>query len=213
MGFKQLLTNLFGKTPPPKKQVVIEPPDPPAPVAEESDDPKPKSKKLIRVDLAPEQQNELIVMIAERRTNTEIMRYFKDEYGIAVSTNSISGYRKSDKWRPLIKTIEDKYLADLGSVAGTHKRVRMERLDQIYETAIRKDKLKEAITAIEKQRVEIEGDSSKNVSISLNQFNMLSDEQLEEERKRVLSEIEKLNVLKKPKQVIDVEVSDGQKSQ
>lgn len=147
--------------------------------------------------LNQKQQLELMELIARFQNYSEINEYFMTNHKISVSHNLILQYQKTKKWKPVIQELRNKYLLSGDQVAGSHKRVRMERRDKIFEKAMKDNKLKEALIATKHQEEEMEGSNrgGTNLNITLNQYNELSDLELEEKRQEILGRIQKKNVL------------------
>lgn len=162
------------------------------------------SKKTIRPPKAGEtwrvreQDKQLIVSLwASGLTASEVVEKAQNEFNINVSRWNILQYTRAIKWQKLIKKIKQETYADIASVAGSHKKVRLERGEMIYEKAMSKNNFKDALAATEHQRKEMEGGG--DVNVTLNQFNMLSDEELEFKKKELIERIALKN-----KGVIDV---------
>ena len=130
----------------------------------------------------------LVSLWASGLTSSEVVEEARNQHNIKISAVQVVNYSKSAKWQPLIKKIREATYSDLSTIAGSHKKVRLSRHEKIYEKAITKNKLDLAIKATEHQRKEMEGDSS-NFSLTMNQFNVLSDEELENKKKQVLDRI------------------------
>lgn len=151
-----------------------------------------------------EQDKQIIVSLwASGLTPTEIMQRAKAEFNIKVSVGQIYQYSKALKWQPLIKKIKQETYSDLASVAGSHKKVRLQRHESIYEMAVKKKDLKHALAATENQRKEMEGGGDFN--LTLNQFNGLSDEELEIKKKEAYEKLARIQ-----KGVIQIEQSTDQ---
>jgi len=141
-----------------------------------------------------EKDRQLIVSLwASGLTTSEVQERVLEDHNIKVSYAQILLYTKSAKWQPLIQRIKKETYADLASVAGSHKKVRLNRAERIYEKAMSgsKPKLKEALAATEHQRKEMEGGGDFN--ITMNQFNLLSDEELEAKKMEVMQRIANAN--------------------
>lgn len=156
----------------------------------------PKEGETWRVS---EQDKQLLVSLwASGNTFSEVYEKAHEEYNINVSREQIMAYTKSLKWQKLIEKIKKETYSDIASVAGSHKKVRLSRAEKIYEKSMSKNKFKDALAATEHQRKEMEGGGDFNVT--LNQYNVLSDEELEFKKKEVLDRIARMN----NKGVIDV---------
>ena len=135
-----------------------------------------------------EQDKQLIVSLwASGLTPSEVVEQAKTDYNMKLSISQVIKYSKSEKWQKLIKKIRQEVMSDLASVAGSHKKVRLQRHEKIYEKAYKVGDLRNAISATEHQRVEMEGGGD---SVTMNQYNFLSDEELAEKKKEVLSRIQ-----------------------
>lgn len=116
---------------------------------------------------------------------------------IEISHQMVWQYASAPKWQKLIDKIKKETYSDLAAVAGSHKRVRLDRAERIYEKSMSKNKFKDALAATEHQRKEMEGGGDFN--LTMNQFNLLSDEELEAKKAEVMDRI-----ARQPKGVIDV---------
>ena len=139
----------------------------------------------------------IVSLWASGLTPTEVVDRAKEEFNIEISKHQVLNYSKAEKWQPLIKKIRQETFSDLAAVAGSHKRVRLERSEKVFEKALKKGDLKHSLAATEAQRKEMEGGGDFNVT--LNQYNVLSDEELEFKKEEVLKRI-----ALKSKGVIDV---------
>lgn len=149
--------------------------------------------------LTDDQQMELIEYIAKFTPNQKIIERFFTHHQIMLSSSLIYQYRRTPKWQPVIKKFREKYVGDTAAVAGMHKRVRLERADEIYEKAINSGKLRIALAANKDQREEVFEKSQTGNTIytvnQFNQFNNMSDEELEAKRTELLSKIKKVEVI------------------
>jgi len=191
MNLKHLLTKLnpFGK----KKEDVAEPEV--ESVVEEVIE-TPKKEKLLQKDapfikynykVADQDKQMLVSLLASGLTPTEVMNVAREEHNIEVSANCIVQYGQAEKWQPLMRKIREARMNDLASVSGSHKRVRLERHEKVFEKALKKGDLRNSLAATEAQRKEMEGDTA---NITLNQqFNILSDEELDHRKKQVIERI------------------------
>lgn len=149
-----------------------------------------------------EQDKQYIVSLwATGLTPSEVKQRVEDELHQDISTAQIIQYSHAPKWQKLIEKVKNATYSNLASVAGSHKGVRLNRAEKIYEKAITKNKLKEALAATEHQRKEMEGGGDFN--LTMNQYNLLSDEELEFKKKEVMERIARQN-----KGVIDVISAD-----
>lgn len=191
MNLKHLLTKLnpFGKK-------EIEEIKPIEPILEEAPNKKPEPLPTSMKDApfikhnykVPEEIKQILVAhLASGITPTEIVEIAKNEHNIDINAWTISQYSRSEKWQPLMRKIRESRMNDLASVSGSHKRVRLERHEKVYEKALKKGDLRNSLAATEAQRKEMEGDTA---NITLNQqFNILTDEELDHKKKIVMERI------------------------
>ncbi len=147
--------------------------------------------------LTEDQQMELVEMIARFYPAGKINQHFVGKYKISISTALIIQYKRTKKWQPVIKKFREKYVTGVDEVAGMHKRVRLERADEIYTKAMDAGKLQIALQANRDQREEVtDKNSVGNVTLNqFNQFNSMSDEELILKREEILSKVKKAEVI------------------
>lgn len=203
MNFKNLLTNLnpfkpkiesaLAKNPSQLEEVAEEGPIDLAYKA-------PKKAPLMRGGnwkLSETDKQIIVAMYATGVSTSEIVERMRNEHNVEISQAQILTYSRADKWQPAIRKLREKHMEDISEVAGSHKKVRLQRAETIYDKAIGKNKLDVALKATESQRKEME---EGNVSLTLNQFNILSDDELKSKHEEVLKRIQQLS----NKGVIDV---------
>lgn len=197
------LTNLLTKLNPFKKK------EPPVEIVEENsieEIKEPKPKKLNMKD-APyikgshklsEQDKQIIVSIfASGLTPSETSDRVREEHNIEVSPCVVGQFGRTEKWQPLIRKVREAHMNDLAAVSGSHKRVRLERHEKVYEKALKKNDLRNALASTEAQRKEMEGDG--NINMTLNQFNTMTDDELEHKKKLVMERIQLISQQKENK--------------
>lgn len=156
-----------------------------------------KSIKAQEKKLDEDQQIELMELIAKFSTYDQINTHFFSKYQITLSQGLIYQYKRTAKWIPVIKKLREKYVTGIDEVAGMHKRVRLERADNIYEKAINSGKLHLALLANKELREEVtDKHSVGNIVLNqFNQFNGMSDEELLLKREELLNKVKKAEVI------------------
>jgi hypothetical protein len=152
------------------------------------------------------QKLEIVKMIAEFHSVPEIQYEIERKYKIKISKTTVLNYKTGEKWQATLSKFRKKYTDDIESVPGTHKRVRMERMEKIWAKAEEKEDIKNAISVTEHQRKEIEGDGNKHSGDNiLIQFNGMSDDELQKELQNTIEYIKKME----QKKIVDAEVVNG----
>lgn len=133
--------------------------------------PSKHAKKVGRVDkfgndiytnkYTEEQKLFMITCIAEYMSPMEVGDAFKEKFGFEIyePAKLLYNYRHTKKWKSTIEEIRRKYLADLSAVAGSHKRVRLDRADRIYKRAYARNEIQSdsvALASIDHQKREFE---------------------------------------------------------
>lgn len=135
-----------------------------------------KNAKLTHV-----QQEDLIRLIAQGLTMTQVMDVFEESTGIKLSIGTINDYRFTKKWRPFLDAERDKFLNRIDLLDGSHKAVRVRRMEHVFEKGLKKGDLKVAISANEQIRKEFVQDGDTTVLLNspiYAQFNTLTNEEL-----------------------------------
>ena len=198
MNWKQALTNLN----PFKKQDAVRKVGRPKAGEEKELAPVRQPEYAMQTWKLTEEQKLLVInMIGRCMTPKEIAEVCKTEHGFKLEPQAVYRYANTEKWKPMIKKIKEEYLANIADVAGSHKRVRVERADQVYEKALAKNDLKTAISAVEHQRKEMEEKVVQSqLSLTLNQYNLMSDEELEYRKNELMTKLSKKKVIELPKE-------------
>lgn len=131
-------------------------------------------------------------------TRSEIQERAREELNVEISQVQLYKYYTSEKWKPLIQKIRNDNMNDIASVAGSHKKVRLDRAERIFDKALKRNKFKEALSATEHQRKEMEG-AGDMVNLTMNQFNVYTDDELEHKKKEVLERIKLISDHKEKK--------------
>ena len=173
MNLKNLLTNFFQKPQP--KEVV-------------------EKKWEVEEDkrtwkFSEEQKQEIVACIARGMTPGEVDDAIFEEHGTHVTKEAYYQYKRGAKWQPLVKKLRDEYEKDLSRIAGAKKSVRLERRDRIYEKAMKKGDLRVALSATDSQKVEMEEKNQAGINLIFQQYNTLSNEEIEEKKKELLEKI------------------------
>ena len=138
------------------------------------------------------QRLDIMRLIARGMTCSETREAVHEITGRYISDTQLAKYRTSKKWKHIIHKERELYLASLSDVPGFHKKVRLERADKIYNASMQAGNMKNAILATEHQRKEMEEKQGATpVSFVFQQYNGLSDEELQDKYTQALLKIEK----------------------
>lgn len=143
--------------------------------------------------LSPEQQLQMVHMIAQGLTPSQIVEKMKEETGISLATPTVYQYRDAQKWQPKIKELREQYLNRLDLIDGSHKAVRIRRMEAVLDKAIKKGDLRVAISANEQTRKEFQSEEG-TINVYWNnptyqQFNQLSNEELLKKQKEATARL------------------------
>ena len=142
-----------------------------------------KGKKRLPV-LTEEDKIEVCKLAASYKSTYEIRDILETERGKSVSQPNIHHIIHTLKWKPVIERMRLQYTQGIMEVPISNKRKRMERLDHCYEKAFEDGNIRSAIAAIDSAREEMEPRHD-NFNLQLNQFNLISDEELIEIKNRL----------------------------
>jgi hypothetical protein len=162
-----------------------------------------------RTKLDDRMRTDVVKMLAEFIPIPQIKYELERKYQVSVSEQNLHEYKRSPRWAEMLSKFRRKYTEGLDSVPGYHKRVRLERMERVYQKADSSDDLKNSIAVTEHQRKEVEGDGNKHVGDNiLIQFKGMSDDELQKELQNTIEYVKKLEAKNKPL-VIDVEAKNG----
>lgn len=137
-------------------------------------------------------KHRLAMHIAECDGPSEVAKIVKAETGLDVTRSTIDYYTKHKRWGPLIEKKRQTYLQNVQDVPGFHERVRLERADKIYKYAIENGQHDLALKATEQQRKEVK-ERAVNVNLTqYNQYNNLTDEEVQEKLRESMARLGKL---------------------
>ena len=136
------------------------------------------------------QRLEILFMIAKHMTSNEIKQEVETNMGMTISNTGITILKNSKRWKPELDKMREFYLSSLENIPGYHKKVRLERADNIYQVAMKNGELKNALLATEHQRREVEDKGQNPVSFVFQQYNGMTKEELEDRYSIALEKVE-----------------------
>lgn len=105
----------------------------------------------------------IITMAATGYAPFEIIEGIQAEYGITLKPYTVSYYdprnavgeKMKQEWKDLFFRLHREYVSHLENVSMAHARTRVDRLESIYNKAIKEGNLKAATNAIKESRIEM----------------------------------------------------------
>ena len=135
-------------------------------------------------------------MLAQFKDPIDIIRRLNAKYDMAISQDTVREFE--EKHVKEITTARTRYLSSTMQVPIANERVRLERVEELYQTCKKlgrpERKIRYSLDCIKEAREETKGPSDGMVTnIQVNQFNQLSDEELLDKRKQIEKKIYELS--------------------
>lgn len=131
---------------------------------------------------------EVCRLAASYETQQNIADWLREERGKSVTAQSIGAMLHSAKWKTLTQQFRVHFTQELMEEPLYNKRKRLQYLYRFMTKAEAAGEIKDAIDAVDSAREEAEPRRG-DFSLQLNQFNMISDEELIEIRNRLENEL------------------------
>ena len=144
--------------------------------------------------LSEEEKVEVCRKWASYETMSRISKWLEEERGKKISIQAIYSILKTEKWVPLIEQQRNQFIQGLIEEPLSNKRKRLQYLQHYMEKAEAKGNYLISINAVDKARLEMEP-KNENFQLQLNQFNMISDEELKEIRNRLQEKLKRKEVI------------------
>jgi len=144
--------------------------------------------------LTEHEQRELVTRIAMYYKPREIVDWVKKDLGKSLTPKAVYQYAKSEKWKPFIEKQRKLYTSQIMEHPLANKRKRVEELEKLFSLNLKKGRLSEARQVIRELRAEVEGekgDGKGNQYFISQNFNQMSDEELEDLKMKQLNIISK----------------------
>ena len=143
-------------------------------------------KHRFQSKITPDQQLEVCNLLARFTPVAEVKKKVA-VWGQTISEQGLRWYLNDPKWKTIVTRLRSEYLTEILEVPIAHKRVRLERLDSLYKTAVNKGNIAVAKDVLRAAQEEIEHKPG-NVSIIMNKIEMISDTELKERVRRIKEE-------------------------
>jgi hypothetical protein len=154
-----------------------------------------KREKGISGRFTDQEKTEIVKRIAWFWTGKQIIEFCRDEFGKQLDPSLISYYRKAERWKEVRDQFREEYNKAVSEVPLANKRKRLDELQAHYDHHMDKGQYEKAQAVIRDCRDEVEG-KGREVSfhftqVNNNQFNEMTDEQLQQEKAKALELYEK----------------------
>ncbi len=119
----------------------------------------------------------------------DILVKFKEDHGITITETTARWYLLSKKWSAIIQGMREKWVVGVLEIPISQKRVRMERLEVLYQQAKSKGQISTAKEILKAAKEEIEGTKSGDINIQMNKIEMISDEEIKLRMRKIKEEM------------------------
>ena len=161
-----------------------------------------KNKKLQRY-LTHEEKIEVAKYLAQFHTPKQASYFIKEKFQLDISEFCVNKafLREGKKWKEIIEQFKVEYVNATMEVPISHKRVRLERYEWLYEEAVKSGKFPAAKACLDSAREETESGKIPSIgNLVFAQINNMSDDELHSEKDRLLEKLEKLG--HKPREAV-----------
>jgi hypothetical protein len=118
------------------------------------------------------ERKEIVQRLACFETPTEVAEWASEEYGKDVTANQVHHYdptRSDDtaqKWEALFQETREAFLNDLDTIPLSHRAVRLQELNRLYERAKEQEQLQEAARMLKQAAKEVGGAFTNETELS-----------------------------------------------
>ena len=137
-----------------------------------------------------EQKHRICYLIAYYATYKTIVEVVQREFRRAFPFQHYVAFRRSSSWQPLIASLRQQYLANFDDVPIAQQRVRLERLEKLYQEA---ETVKLKTMVLRAASDELKEPSLKHqTNIAITAYYQMSASELEQKRREVLNRLRHL---------------------
>ena len=134
----------------------------------------------------------------------DILVKFKEEHGVTITETTARWYLLSKKWSAIIQQMREKWVVGVLEIPISQKRVRLERLEDLYKKAISARQISTAKEVLRAAKEEIEGTKSGDINIQMNKIEMISDEEIKNRMRKIKEEMASIPIEKIEAQMVEV---------
>lgn len=149
--------------------------------------------------LSPKVKERILQLAGEFKTPRQICLIVKEEFPnepIFKKHTELNFTKKISELinrnRELVISLKEEYCRAILEVPIAHKRIRLERLEELYWKSLEENKIDEAQKVLSKAREELEGVRVNLNMYQLNFFGRMSDEELAEREREIVERIRSL---------------------
>lgn len=160
--------------------------------------------------LTDEDRIELCKMAAEYKSYNEMLEYLRNEKRKEINRTSLWQMLNRTKWKAVVDRLRTEFMQGLMDEPMSCKRIRLRRLEKSFFFAAKKESAKDMIDSVDSAREEMEPKKG-DFNLQLNQFNMLTDEELSAMRTQLEEKVRIHNLKNTPKEIANAVIIEGNK--
>lgn len=158
--------------------------------------------------LNSDQLEKVLFWIATCRKSSEVMSLCDSEFGVDISYQTVSHYKNSKDYAPIIQKIRQEWNDQFFLVDIANKRHRLEKYGELYDENMKREKFRDAKDVLDSARHECEKEIA-NVHYTNVVFNGMTNEELENEKLKTLKRIQQLQDQRKIGEVHVIPSEEG----
>lgn len=149
-------------------------------------------KDVYTENLTEDQRQFIIVCIGEGFLPSETAEAFDERYNLPLMNpgNIYHNLKRNSEWKEKIEKVKERFLLNAADIAGSHASVRIRRMEKVADKCYQKGDMSNVINATEQIRKEFDKNEVNQFN-QYNQYNFMSDEEIYERKKYLLSKLNK----------------------
>ena len=139
-------------------------------------------------------ENDIIALAGQFKNMGEISHFLHEKYRTKTKSRTVESgiYRVITRKASCINVLKETYAKAIMEVPIAHKRVRLERLEELYQDALKNKKSFDARAVLTSAREELEGVRTNLNLYQLNFFGGMSDAELAQREREIIKGIQSL---------------------
>ena len=166
--------------------------------------------------LTDQRRYEVVRKLAWFETVPTVQQFVREEWGIDLTAQTIHGYLREKKWRPLFDRCRQEWAAGVAEVPIAHKRYRLEKLMELLDEAESNPNLPpekrvwQILKILDMARLEMEEEKTQFTNVFMTQINEMSDEDLMKRRDELLRRVKQYKLPVRKLKTIDTQPEQGE---